>query len=115
MRAGRWRSVPRRAGPPTRRTGCRTSPKPNAGRGAKPADRPRTHFKLGPVFDRSQVDPLPPPANPVALDPPIAPVDGEELAWAFPPLIALAGELGSSVDLVALPVGQGGYYEIQTR
>src|SRR4051794_2064040 len=53
--------------------------------GADPADRPRTLFKLGPVFDRSQVDPLPPPAHPVSLDPPIAPVEGEELAWAFSP------------------------------
>jgi len=83
--------------------------------GAKPAERPRTHFKLGPVFDRSQVDPLPPPANPVCLDPPIAPVDGEELGWAFSPLIALAGELGSSVDVVPMPAGRGGYYEPRSR
>ena len=83
--------------------------------GADPAERPRTRFKLGPVFDRAQVDPLPPPANPVALNPPIAPVEGEELAWAFPPLIVLAGDLGSSVDIDALPAGQGGYYEPQTR
>src|SRR3954452_13451510 len=83
--------------------------------GADPAEKPWTRFKLGPVFDRSQVDPLPPPANPVCLDPPIASVEGEELAWAFSPLIALAGELGSSVDIVPLLAGRGGYYEPQSR
>ena len=82
--------------------------------GADPAERPRTLFKLGPVFDRSQVDPLPPPTEPVRLDPPIAPVDGEELAWAFSPLIALAGELGSSVDIEPMPAERGGYFEPHT-
>src|SRR4051812_48058474 len=43
--------------------------------GEDAAARPRTHFKLGPVFDRSQVEPLPPPAEPIPLDPPIAPVE----------------------------------------
>jgi antirestriction protein ArdC len=83
--------------------------------GADPADKPRTRFRLGPVFDRSQVDPLPPPANPVPLDPPVAPVDGEQLAWAFSPLIALARELGSSVDVEPMAEGQGGYYHPETR
>src|SRR4051794_19310660 len=41
--------------------------------GEDAAARPRTRFKLGPVFDRSQVEPLPPPAEPLPLDPPIAP------------------------------------------
>jgi len=49
--------------------------------GADPADKPRTRYKLGPVWDRSQVDPLPPLAEPVALDPPITESDGDTLAW----------------------------------
>jgi antirestriction protein ArdC len=32
--------------------------------GADPNDRPKVRFRLGPVFDRSQVDPLPAPAEP---------------------------------------------------
>jgi hypothetical protein len=58
--------------------------------GAVADDRPRTRFRLGPVFDRSQVEPLPPPAEPVNLDPPIVRVEGDELAWAVGPLVELA-------------------------
>src|SRR6476660_5575552 len=39
--------------------------------GSVPEDKPRTWFKLGPVFDRCQVQELPPPAEHVALDCPI--------------------------------------------
>jgi hypothetical protein len=31
--------------------------------GSNPADKPRTYFKLGPVFAREQVEPLPAPAR----------------------------------------------------
>lgn len=78
--------------------------------GADPARRPRTHFKLGPVFDRSQVDELPAPAVAAPLDPPIREVDGDDLRWALAPLIALAAELGCDVAFEALPGGKGGYY-----
>jgi antirestriction protein ArdC len=77
--------------------------------------RPKTHFKLGPVFDRSQVEPLPPPANPLPLDPPIAPVEGEDLAWAFPPLVELAGRIGAAVALEPLPADVGGYFDPHTK
>ena len=83
-------------------------------RGGDPADRPRTWFRLGPVFDRSQVEPLPPPAEPVSLDPPIVPVEGDELGWAWPRLIALAGEVGSTVTVKALPPGCGGLHDLTT-
>src|SRR3954470_3225977 len=53
--------------------------------GEDAAARPKTHFKLGTGFAPSQIDRLPPPAEPIPLDPPIAPVEGEALAWAFPP------------------------------
>jgi antirestriction protein ArdC len=83
--------------------------------GADPATRPRTHFKLGPVFDRSQVEPLPPPAEPVELDPPHAPLVGDELAWAWPRAVSLATDIGSAVTIKTLPMGQGGFYEPATK
>lgn len=66
------------------------------------------------MFDRSQVDPLPPPAEPVALDPPIAVLDGDDLAWAWPALVALGAEIGSAVVLKPLPSGCGGSYDTTT-
>jgi hypothetical protein len=83
--------------------------------GACPNDEPRTHFRLGPVFDRSQVRPLPPPAEPLPLDPPISLIDGDDLGWAFPPLVALAGELGSAVTIERIPGGAGGFFEPSSR
>jgi hypothetical protein len=48
--------------------------------------------------DRSQVDELPPPAEPAPLNPPAAAeIDGDELAPWLEPLTALAGEIGSTV------------------
>ena len=80
--------------------------------GAVPADRPRTWFRLGPVFDRSQVDPLPPPAEPVSLDPPVVAVTGDDLDWAWPQLITLAASIGSVVSVKLLPRGCGGVYDL---
>jgi hypothetical protein len=77
--------------------------------GADPAARPRTYFRLGPVFDRTQVAELPPPATPLPLDPPIRDVDGDDLAWALAPLGSLAEALGYTVIIEALPAGVGGY------
>ena len=78
--------------------------------GGDPDQRPRTHFRLGPVFDRGQVTELPPPAKPMPLDPPIRELDGHDLAWALAPLMRLAGELGSRVAYEPMPAGRGGYY-----
>jgi antirestriction protein ArdC len=83
--------------------------------GAIPEERPRTRFKLGPVFDRSQVAPLPPPAEPAPLDPPVRTIEGDDLAWVFPRLVRLAGELGSGVLIEWMPGGQGGYFEPVTK
>jgi hypothetical protein len=83
--------------------------------GADPAERPRTHFRLGPVFDRSQVRPLPPPAEPMPLDPPIHDVGGDELSWALAPLTGLATELGCSVAHEPMPEERGGYYRPSDR
>ena len=78
--------------------------------GGDPADKPRTRYRLGPVWDRSQVEPLPPPAKPVPLDPPIAKPEGDSLAWAFPRLQVLAGDLGCSLVSERHPDGSGGCF-----
>lgn len=63
--------------------------------GGDSKERPRTHFRLGTVFDRAQVAPLPPPATSAQLDPPLQAVRGDELAPALLRLIDLANEIGS--------------------
>ena len=78
--------------------------------GADPAERPRVRFRLGPVWDRSQVEPLPAPAEPGALDPPIAEPEGDSLAWALEPLRGLTEELGCSLVVERHPDGRGGAY-----
>ena len=65
--------------------------------GADPNERPRTFYKLVPVFAQDQVDPLPPPAEPAPLDPPIRDVEGDELAPVIPRLTTLGSEIGSTV------------------
>jgi antirestriction protein ArdC len=68
----------------------------------------RRRFRLGTVFDRSQVDPIPGEAKP--LEPPAcAPTDGDSHAWAIPGLEAYAAELGYEVKRVALPPGKSGF------
>jgi hypothetical protein len=57
--------------------------------GADKDKKPQMRFRMGPVFDRSQVDPLPAPAQPAVLEPPISAVDGDDLEWAFTPLTAI--------------------------
>jgi antirestriction protein ArdC len=76
--------------------------------GAIADERPRTRFRLGPVFDRSQVDPLPAPAEPVNLDPPLVRAEGDELAWCVEPLVELADEAGYNVIFERGPERWGG-------
>ena len=83
--------------------------------GSDPAERPRTCFRLGPVFDREQVGPLPPPATPAPLDPPLREVTGEDLAPVLPHLVALGREIGSAVEFEAIPGQRRGYYELESR
>jgi antirestriction protein ArdC len=78
--------------------------------GGDPKQRPRTRFRLGPVFDRSQVTELPPSAEPLPLDPPIHEIEGDDLARALEPLTKLARELGCTVAYEPMPTGRGGYY-----
>jgi antirestriction protein ArdC len=83
--------------------------------GADPAERPNTYFKLGPVFDREQVQQLPPPATPATLDPPVREVTGEDLAPVLPHLIELGLQIGSIVEFEAIPGQRRGYYEVESR
>lgn len=86
-----------------------------AAAGADEDKKPRTRFRMGPVFDRSQVDPLPAPAQPAVLEPPISPVDGDDLAWALRPLTAVAAASGYSVYTELLDGGMGGYCDLGAR
>ncbi|MGA2471385.1 MAG: ArdC-like ssDNA-binding domain-containing protein [Solirubrobacteraceae bacterium] len=79
--------------------------------GEDPLEEPRLGFRLGPVFDRSQVEALPPPATPVPLEVPIAPVEGDELAGVLAPLIALAEEIRCTVEFEPMRGGRCGYFD----
>lgn len=83
--------------------------------GAIATDRPRTYFRLEAVFSALQVEPLPPPAEPEPLDPPIAAVQGDTLAWAVEPLEQLADELGYTVVYKPLAEGHGGSCDPTTK
>jgi antirestriction protein ArdC len=83
--------------------------------GADTGDRPRTWFRLGPVWDRCQVEPLPPPAKPVALDPPITEPEGDSLAWAVPQLKALVDELGCTLVFEEHRADLGGFFASATN
>ncbi len=79
--------------------------------GADPDQQPRTFFKLAAVFADDQVTPLPPPAVPAPLDPPIRDVDGDELAPVIPSLVELAEQIGCTVMFAPVSGGAHGYYE----
>lgn len=74
----------------------------NGGRqaeGGGEGDEPRRRiFRAVSVFDVSQTEPLP-DREPIDLEPPSAPVQGDTHARMLAPLSELAGELGYEVDL----------------
>ena len=76
--------------------------------GADPSARPKTYYRLEAVFSQAQVEPLPPPAEPVPLDPPLAELEGTTLAWARGPLEQLASALDYGVEYRTLAKGHGG-------
>jgi antirestriction protein ArdC len=78
--------------------------------GADNATKPKPFYRLEAVFDRAQVDALPAPAEPAPLDPPIAPVTGDTLAWALPELAAFADGLNVEVQWEPMPAGYDGWY-----
>jgi hypothetical protein len=77
--------------------------------------RPRTRFRLGPVFDRSQVEPLPAPAEPVNLDQPILRVEGADLQWTVQPLVELAEGAGWEAVFQPGPERMGGCCVFETQ
>jgi antirestriction protein ArdC len=79
--------------------------------GANPLEEPEVRFRLGPVFDRSQVEPLPPPATALPLDPPITPVEGDELVGALDPLTSLAGDIGCPIAFEPMSGGRAGSFD----
>jgi antirestriction protein ArdC len=84
--------------------------------GADPKTKPRVRFKLGSVFDRSQVAPLPDfPDGPADLDPPDVPVDGDSHAHLLEPLVQLGAEIGSAVTVERVPGEARGFYEVTSR
>jgi hypothetical protein len=75
----------------------------------------RTFFRSVPVFDVSMTDPLP-GMEPVPLAPPAQPIEGDSHADQIPPLVALAPELGYSVETRRLPeAGPGGWCDPKRR
>ena len=59
------------------------------------------------VFAQDQVEPLPPPAIPAPLEPPIAAIEGDTLAHLLVPLIDLARGIGYSVAIEPLGGPEG--------
>jgi antirestriction protein ArdC len=83
--------------------------------GANPDDKPRTYFRLVPVFDASQVSPLPEfPGEPVPLTPPHQPIGGAGLAEHFEPMAEFGRSLGLSVEVEPIAGGACGYHEPST-
>jgi antirestriction protein ArdC len=83
--------------------------------GGDPREEPRTRFRLVPVFDRSQVDPLPEyRGGAIPLDPPSEPITGDGLAHLFEPLCAFGRSLGLTVEVEPVPGAASGYFEPAT-
>jgi antirestriction protein ArdC len=83
--------------------------------GADPGSEPRTFFRLVPVFDASQVSPLPDfPGGPVPLEPPHEPIAGDGLAHHLPALVEFADSLELEVSIEKVPGAASGYHEPAT-
>jgi antirestriction protein ArdC len=80
--------------------------------GADPAELPPTYFRLVPVFDRSQVEPLPDsPNGPAPLEAPSELIEGDGLAGQVEPLCALAKTIGAEVSFEPVPGSARGFHE----
>jgi hypothetical protein len=66
--------------------------------GADPASKPRTGWRLAAVFAQDQVSPLPPPATPAPIDPPIGAITGDSHKHLITRLDTLATEIGYAVE-----------------
>jgi antirestriction protein ArdC len=83
--------------------------------GSMPDKEPRTYFRLVPVFDASQIAPLPEfPGEPVPLEPPHEPIAGKGLAGRLPGLVEFADSLELEVSVERIPGAAAGYHEPAT-
>jgi antirestriction protein ArdC len=84
--------------------------------GGDPEARPKVRFRLVPVFDRAQVDPLPQfPGGPLDLQPPRQPIEGEGLQGIFGPLSAFAASIGYTVGAEEISGSALGYCNHETK
>jgi len=67
--------------------------------GADPEAKPRTGWRLASVFAQDQVAALPPPATVAALQAPIVEIGGDSHQDLIARVIALAGEIGYTVQI----------------
>jgi antirestriction protein ArdC len=83
--------------------------------GSNPDEEPRTFFRLVPVFDASQIAPLPEfPGEPVPLEPPHEPIAGDGLADRLPALVEFADSLELEIAVEEIPGAASGYHEPAT-
>lgn len=83
--------------------------------GSKPDEEPRIFFRLVPVFDASQIHPLPEsPGAPAPLKPPHEPISGDGLADRLPQLVEFADSLELQVSIEQIPGAACGYHEPAT-
>ena len=83
--------------------------------GAVPDQEPRTYFRLVPVFDASQVASLPEfPGEPIPLEPPHEPIEGDGLAGRLPLLVEFSDSLELEVAIEPVPGAALGYHEPAT-
>ena len=85
--------------------------------GADPEKRPRGFYRMVKVFDRAQVEPIPDAdREPVDLDPPIVPLEGDQLAGLFAPLCAFAREVGvTAIEVEEIAGPARGYFNLLTE
>jgi antirestriction protein ArdC len=80
--------------------------------GSDPGKAPKTRFRLVPVFDRSQVEPLPDsPNGPAPLDPPHEPIAGDALAPLLDQLSDFGASIGSEVAFEPITGRAHGFLE----
>jgi antirestriction protein ArdC len=83
--------------------------------GSNPNEEPRTFFRLVPVFDASQVAPLPEfPGEPLPLELPHEPITGDGLTDRVPALVEFADSLELEVAIEPVPGAASGYHEPAT-
>jgi len=81
---------------------------------AETSESRRTVFRAVPVFDVAQTDPLP-DLEPVALDSPAQPIEGDSHAALLPTLAAFARELGYTVSTRPLDGSADGWCDAQRK